>query len=507
MTQQKGGSERLSFVVLALIVALSSLLAYLNFTNGHNWGDDFAEYITQAKGIVEGSPQEAVAFNVFTNRHSSRPLGPDAAPWGYSLFLAVIYYFRGLDLWAMKAANTLFYGLFLIACYLLFRPRLSRPVALIAVALPAFNPTMLIFQDNVLSDIPFLAVSTLTLLLIDAVISRRRTLASPILDAALVGFCVYGAVMIRTQGVALAPVLLVAQITAGRTGETPEASGARSSWMVRLLPYAVFALLYLVSTLSLPSGDRSYLSVMSGFTVSAVGQNLLYCASLPADGFDWVPLGPIIYGCTLPFCLAGLAARGRHDAPLIAYCLFTLCLVIPWPDRQGVRLLFPLIPAYVYFACHGLMTARCFLAPRAEAAGQRLAYLCLAALAIVCLAESVQAGSRNILARRQVPGPFDADSVDMFHAVSSFTEPDSILIFFKPRAMSLLSGRRTIMIDDPAQIDRGNYLVWHAHQTMSSYNQLSPEALAATVSAGRLQVLYEKGAFTLYRVISADRRP
>jgi len=500
--KQEGSGGFAAGGVLAVMIAFSAFLAYINFTNGHNWGDDFAAYVMQAKGLADGSPRAPVAANSFTNQHSSRPLGPDAYPWGYPLLLAAAYRFYGLNLAAMKALNIPFFAVFLLASYLLFRPRLSRPVALLGVGLLAFNPTLLVFQDNVLSDVPFLAVATVVLLLIDAAVSRGRTLLSPVADAAVIGLGAFVAVMIRTQGIVLLPSLLVAQIVAHRRRGPHEPAAASSSWLVRSLPYAAFGILYLLPGLFLPIGGAYRFSSMAGASLKTVTSSLLYYAALPADAFEWTPCGPIIYGCTLPFCLAGLAARGRHDAALIAYGLCTLCLVVAWPDRQGLRFLFPLMPVYVYFACHGVMTAGCFLASASQARKKRLAHLCLAAMVLVFVAAAVEVGSRNIALGRKAPGPFDAVSADMFHAVTSQTEPDSVLVFFKPRAMTLLTGRRSIMIDDAAQLDRGNYLVWHKSKTLTGYDQLSPELLASFAAAGRLQSMYDNAGFTLYRLVA-----
>lgn len=69
-----------SILPLILIVSLSLLIGSALLTTGHDWGDDFASYIMQAKAILDGNVQEFVTRNAFTIEQSSFLIGPIAAP-------------------------------------------------------------------------------------------------------------------------------------------------------------------------------------------------------------------------------------------------------------------------------------------------------------------------------------------------------------------------------------------------------------------------------------------
>ncbi|HEX9840278.1 MAG TPA: hypothetical protein VGA72_13080, partial [Anaerolineales bacterium] len=107
-------------VILALILGSSRL------TRGHEWGDDFASYIMQAKSILNGKTQEFVEHNAFTIFQSSSQIGPVAYPWGYPLILTPVYAIKGDSPLALKLPGVFFFAGFLICLYLLTRNRLTR---------------------------------------------------------------------------------------------------------------------------------------------------------------------------------------------------------------------------------------------------------------------------------------------------------------------------------------------------------------------------------------------
>ena len=52
-------------VILAIVI-LSLIIGSATLTRGHEWGDDFASYIMQAKRILNAKSQEFVEHNAFT---------------------------------------------------------------------------------------------------------------------------------------------------------------------------------------------------------------------------------------------------------------------------------------------------------------------------------------------------------------------------------------------------------------------------------------------------------
>ena len=72
-----------------LAVALICLPAFfINIKSSHDWGDDFAQYIHQAKNITAGIPQQQTGYIYNPEFHH---LGPPAYPVGFPLLLAPVY--------------------------------------------------------------------------------------------------------------------------------------------------------------------------------------------------------------------------------------------------------------------------------------------------------------------------------------------------------------------------------------------------------------------------------
>lgn len=149
-----GGKD---FLILSCVLLLSAALAFAMLTKGHDWGDDFAAYIGQAISILHGTMRQAVMRNAFTMRESSRAYAPIAAPWGYPALLAAAYLVcGGLNIFCLKLLNIPAFALFLVVFFRFVRRRLSRVDSTIVLSVLAFNSELLLFLNNILSDITFL---------------------------------------------------------------------------------------------------------------------------------------------------------------------------------------------------------------------------------------------------------------------------------------------------------------------------------------------------------------
>lgn len=119
--------------LLSAVILGSLILGTLTLTRGHQWGDDFAWYILQARSILNGTTDEFMAQSTFTNTQSTTHLGPLAYPWGYPLILAPVYALRGISPLALKLPGLLFFAGFLVCLYFLLNDRLTRNESLLLV--------------------------------------------------------------------------------------------------------------------------------------------------------------------------------------------------------------------------------------------------------------------------------------------------------------------------------------------------------------------------------------
>ena len=148
---------------LLLIVVILSF-ATLNIKSSHNWGDDFAEYIAQARNIVEHRPQQATG--VVQNEFSRNYLLPPATPVGLPILLAPFYAAFGNSIFHFGVLMALCYALFVFFAFVYYRYNQLHLHALLLALLIATNPWLINFKASILSDLPFTVFTTLTICLL-----------------------------------------------------------------------------------------------------------------------------------------------------------------------------------------------------------------------------------------------------------------------------------------------------------------------------------------------------
>ncbi|MEW5827318.1 MAG: hypothetical protein AB1846_00395 [Chloroflexota bacterium] len=488
--------KRLQIPLLVIVIALSATLAYATLTFGHLWGDDFASYIMQAASITGGSMDEFVRRNTFTMENSSYPVGPVAYPWGYPLLLAPVYALRGVMPLALKMVNLPAFAVFLAAYFFFLKRRVSGWESLLLVAAFAFNATFLSYHDQIISDIAFTAVSTLALWSLD----RTAFDGSPKRGwGILAGALIFSAYFLRTVGILLLAALLVyrgykllAAPMAGdgnglQSSEAREESlggegipfakfknlralrafavknptiSKRAKLLPEIWPFVTFALLWILASLVFPSGEGSYFSHYGLFDYGQrLRENFVAYFSMGAEFFDGLPARTVVYGLALAFFLIGFVHAPETDLVAKLYFAATMLLYLTWPEPQGIRFLFPLLPVFVYFSFLGMKASFFGLSARYRQMGLVLTYAFWGAVVAFMLLASANQALANLGNARDIKGPFDPFAREMVNFVEATIPQDSVIVFFKPRAMRLLTGRDSILMDRCEDLDRGDYVI------------------------------------------------
>jgi len=112
---------------------------------------------------------------------------------------------------------------------------------------------------------------------------------------------------------------------------------------------------------------------------------------------------------------------------------------------------------------------------------------------------AVQQASANIARGRAVAGPFEPESLAMFHFVAQATPPEAVMVFFKPREMTMFTGRRAIMLINPLDVRQANYFVLHK-RVFNPYFQIPAETLLKYAQELQLRNVYENPKFIVYQV-------
>ena len=514
-------------VLFALLVGIAGLLLYFTLTNGHNWGDDFSAYIMQAQSLTEGTPRGFIEANRFTEQQSSWLMGPVAYPWGFPALLAPFYAVFGLNIIALKSVGVVSFLLFLLLLWVGFQKYHPHFWLLCLVCLFSLNPSLVAFSDNILSDIPFLLFSTFSVMLMGRLIVERRRLTCRASENILLGASIAGAFFIRTNGIMLLVTLGITQLivltqSLWRRGQedltnnrcpislrgllSPSSVPMRGL-CVNLIPYASFFCAALAWEMILPEGGSSYYtSHMWSISLLLLKQNLSYYLNLPAEFLAGVPLHYLLYAISIPFAIAGVIRRYRADYHMIVYVLLTFLLCILWPYRQGLRFLFPVLPFYCSFVLTGMEEFQGGT-NTVERAFRKM--VCLLPILLILSSFwicSISGAYENLIHNRETSsGPFTATSKSMFSFIEQNTESESIVVFFKPRVMRMMTGRRSLMIDKIEELSRGDYLCLYLKG--GTYCQVSPDAIIDFSEQGAARLIYENSEFRLYRLMEGLKEP
>jgi 4-amino-4-deoxy-L-arabinose transferase-like glycosyltransferase len=408
----------------------------------------------------------------------------------------------GLNILSLKFLMTLCHAAFLCAFFLLARTRFDPAKALLVTALVAFNPLWLQAQNEILSDLPFALFSTLALWLIVRGPGQEDPSPRSIGAALLEGLVLFMAAFTRWTGLLLLGPLLLTQVWQLRRQSQ---AGVRLSRLIlpAAVPYATFAMLYALQAWLFPSVGYPLQAQFAEFTQQTPWANAAYYFRLAADFFGHVfGGGRVILVALLFFYLLSLVKRGSRDLAIHVYLLATLAVLLAFPAHGGPRFLYPIWPLFVLFAFDGLMWIMDALREAHQIAVLPVGYAAWGMLVLISLVACVQAASANIAAGRLPPraewGAFSPTSMEMYDFVRSHTAAESVVVFFKPRLMLLMTGRDSILVQRCNRLGRGDYLIL-ARKTGLGL-QISPHDVPACNAALSEAPVFVNDDFLAYKI-------
>lgn len=485
--------NKLRALPLPAILLISFMLGASVLTRGHEWGDDWASYVMQAQSILSDSTDKFMERNAFTIFESSVQIGPVAYPWGYPLILTPVLLLKGIHALTLKLPGLFFFAGFLIFFYFLMKTRLSHTGSLLLLSLFAFNPTMIGFLDYIISDIPFLFSVFLVLLLFTKPDMWRETGTY-----ILLGIAIFFAFFIRTTG-----IILLAGFLACQTLDFYRDRARRKGIALNSAITVVFFVLpWLITSYIFPNGQGSYFQQLGGFTYVVLLNNLHDYFFVFIQFFGSSPPWTYIYYILVAFFLIGAWMQRRIDQALVVFFALYSAVMLVWPEWQGIRFIFPLLPIFVYFAFQGMRTAVGVLPTKSRSPGNGMVYLFWLVIAGIFLFNSGLSAYTNLNDNRQINGPFDSYSDEVFAFIREETPPDSIIVFFKPRVMRLFTDRDSIMSVECDRLMRGDYIV--LHKTWE-YSQILPDEIQNCDLP--LEITFENRRFIVYELLTRLTQP
>lgn len=425
-----------------LTILILCLFYLFTIRAGHNWGCDFASYLHHAENILQGRSYSDV--NYVFNRFN--PIAPRTQPPLFPLMLALVYLFFGLNFTAFKVMNILLFMLALYFIYKVLAAQKEKLLAWLTVAFIGLHQFYWSFKENILTDLPFVLFCYLAIFFIQKAVNSIEK-KEILLNACFAAFLVSLAYGIRAIGIVFVPVVLGYEFL--KKKRLTRASG---------IILGLFAGFYL----------------LQGAFFHTAGENIrLFQLSLPGitnnlrmyrvvmvlfwnNGY-WVRVGAIFALVSIPIFFYGhfLSLKKGLQVAAVFFWLY-LVTVLVWPYMDGPRFFFPLFPLYVYYLFLGvkglsLQAGRIF--------NPKLGLSLRAGLILIFFLPNLTWYTASDLGKPLESGVFIDTSQEMFGFIGTATPKNSVIIFFKPRAMGFFAKRPASVYHVP-QDDRHlwNYL-------------------------------------------------
>jgi hypothetical protein len=419
-TPMSRSSSRIGLVCVLLVAAFD----LSTIRDGHDWGDDFSQYIRHASNLANGAPYARTSY-LYNPENPS--IGPRLYPPGFPVVLAPVVRAFGLELRPMKVEIVLFFVAALLLIHRLIQPFMPPVDAAAVVLMVGLNPFLWDFKDNVLSDIPFLFFFVAALVALTRADDRDGSPRRQIAYAILGGGTMYAAYATRVVGIVLLPSLLMRDLVRHRRVTIESAIAAATFVVLAGIQYA------------LGPRDSSYtdlLTITPAIVAANVPAYLRWLADIFENGYADLPRKALFVSSAALAVVGYVSLWKQPRALLLAIAaLFYLAVVIAWPLAQGTRFLIPVIPIYLACCLLGASSIDRVMAGRWGARHLALGVL----IAVIGV---TYAARYTTLPMTRVPGGIaKRESTELFDFVKTSTQPDDVIVFSRPRALALFTGR------------------------------------------------------------------
>lgn len=457
---------------LVLLVLLLPL-CFAGIRTHHDWGDDFAQYINQAKCIRAGEPASETGY-IYNDNNPL--LGPAAYPGGFPLLLSPVYLLVGdeVPIWNVYLSLWLVAGGFI--WYMVLRRYHSELVAVLLSVLWCWHPWVLEFKSEVMSEIPFTAITGLLILMYqrEFMMYDKPNAGRSFIRALAMGVTAGLLVAIRMQGLVVVAALFAYDFWQTITSDNKWKKDGGYANAVIVLVVGFITCFPLINYLLSGIGLKDLLTYGSNFSgeplLTTLRENLNYYTWLVQDFFQrtkptWKVFPLITQALVLALCFIGIFNKTLKNRPLLLWVFggyMALLLIYPYRG-SGFRFLLPVAPIILHFAVEGFKSIQWSftLNKKVWAIG----------LSLILLLQFLPEQALAIkTAKNHFAGPQETESREAFLQIRYRTPDTATILFVKPRALAYYTGRKSFanhrsdsagMVKDVERFKPG-YILIHA---------------------------------------------
>ncbi len=467
-------ANRKWLILLGLFALIGGLLC---IHRGHEWGDDFALYLSQANALLKGNTSQLAEYNTWSMQNSDGTLGPYLYPPGYPLFLTLYLKFLPFNWVGIKIFQWVFYLLGSIAFYFLissFHVKLNKSWIFYVLAVVLVHPKVLEFSDRIMSDLWFLVTVYLFFYFLFTNDFRKSS------KVYLIGISLILASITRVNG-----FLLIGSWWIYIALDQNDLKNKIKDFLISI-PF-VFIVLYLKKLDS--QYEANHVDLLSNITSASVFNNLFLYSKQIGQYLLWhlgfMPLTGILFGIiTLFFFGFALKTMDRLKlfAPILSWILVNFALIVIWPIGQGSRYLLPIIPFVIWISVIGFNDWI-----QNQKLNQIISTIFIALIIIQSLATIVF--YRFVFTTNKVIG---ATQTDIYEKVKLLVPDHEIIAFDKPRWLHLITDKKCVRKQSDSSFFKSD-----AKYLLITNKNIYSNRIQKKIDS-RLDSIYGNADFTLY---------
>jgi hypothetical protein len=429
-----------SYYSYFILLFFSIPLFFIGINDIHNWGDDYAQYILEAKNIAAGKPYYRTGY-IYNDLNPE--YAPPHYPPGFPLLLAPLVKFTGIAIKPMLYLITLLMVAMLFTFFAYFKKHIGTVTALCLAIIGVYCGAMMELKGSVLSDIPAALFVAIYLLLRNKTEFSWKEIVGLALIAAM-------ATLTRSQSVLLIFAEIIFFLITIVKGLIQKSFSVKSLYQhISIRISVVFLVIYLLISVLSSTPGRSYDFYMNLFHIpvdglwARIGGNFNYLIELfkyllryNTNDLFLQALVSIVEYASLIFVLIGFVISMTKKINIDGLFFILTCgMIVVLSVYQGPRYLLPVLPIYLFYCYEGFRPLVPFII---KAKGK--------VLAVVFTLVYLLLGFHHFKVVSLPPNetPYTMQDAMAFDYIRNKINDSDIIVFSKPRALTLYTGKRTI---------------------------------------------------------------
>ncbi len=428
------------YLHIILIISILPIL-FLNINNKHDWGDDFAQYLNQAKHFARiEKPIEPKILD-------SENYAPLERGIGFSLIIAPVYNIFGNNINAFISLISLSLFLLGMVLYSIFKTQFHKKQELIIpfvlVILVLYNYRTLLLKMEILPIFPFMLLLYLCILMFE----KKSIIYSTYLLPITIGF------LISVWNIGLAFYLAIILYLLYFLIKKHTNKKLKQLVFTILAPIISYFLIKFIVTGHFSSQNLMwYTQVFISENFYKVFQEnstfYLNTFKLFFEQEVWAWANILIKDFALVFFIIGIFNKWRSKIELMdVFFIVYVFVILLYPYQEaGIRFLLPLIPIILMYIVKGIYS----ISLKINVLKEKLA---IGFLIVVILSNAINFKSTIKDGDSKIIGPNSTEAQEAFIAIRRLVPENDIVCFAKPLALHFYTERKALSTEKYAGIN------------------------------------------------------